>query len=84
MEKLKLLLVDDHEIFLDGLASLLSSQTEIEIIGKAINGKEALDFIGQNIPDILLTDLSMPEMDGIELVKRVKAEFPEIKEFCAL
>ncbi len=79
MEKLKLLLVDDHEIFLDGLVSLLSDQPGVEVTGKAINGEEALSRIKENTPDILLTDLSMPGMDGIALVRKVKRDYPDIK-----
>ena len=79
MDKIRLLLVDDHEIFLDGLVSLLSNQDEIEIIGKALNGVSALEKITEVQPDILLTDLSMPEMDGIQLVKYVKKDFPEVR-----
>ena len=75
----KLLLVDDHEIFLDGLESLLSSSDQIHIIATALNGKLALEEIGLNLPDVLITDLSMPEMDGIKLVKEVKEKYPEIK-----
>jgi len=78
LNTIKLLLVDDHELFLDGICALLENETNIDIIGRAENGKEALAIIEENQPDILLTDLNMPEMHGIELVKRVKAHFPEI------
>ena len=79
MNQVKLLLVDDHEIFLQGLEQLLSGSAEIEIIGTALDGLEAFEFIEDNQPDILLTDLNMPRMNGIELVKKVKSNFPEIK-----
>lgn len=79
MNPVKILLVDDHEIFLEGLENLLSSSDSIEIIAKANDGIEALNFIRADQPEILITDLSMPNMGGIELVKKVKSEFPEIK-----
>lgn len=76
---IRLLLVDDHELFLEGIVSLLSDESRIEIIGTAPNGKQALELIQANPPEVLMTDLSMPVMGGIELVKRVKSEFPEVK-----
>jgi DNA-binding NarL/FixJ family response regulator len=79
MNPLRLLLVDDHEIFLEGLANLLSTSSDIEIIGKAFDGAEAFEFLQEQQPDILLTDLNMPKMNGIELVRKVKEHFPEIK-----
>jgi DNA-binding NarL/FixJ family response regulator len=79
MNPLRLLLVDDHEIFLEGLANLLSTSSDIEIIGKAFDGAEAFEFLQEQQPDILLTDLNMPKMNGIELVRKVKQQFPEIK-----
>jgi len=78
-EPTKLLLVDDHEIFLDGLESLLASSEQIQIIGTALNGELALDKLEAELPDVLITDLSMPEMDGIELVKKVKEKYPDVK-----
>lgn len=79
MNQVKLLLVDDHEIFLEGLENLLSNSPDIEIIGKAFDGEKAFEFIQEQQPDILLTDLNMPKMDGMELVRKVKEHFPEIK-----
>ncbi len=76
---IKLLLVDDHELFLEGIISLLEGNENLEIIGTALNGKEALAKIAATPPDMILCDLNMPEMDGIELVKIVKEEYPDIK-----
>ncbi len=78
-QSIRLLLVDDHELFLEGIISLLDGQPNLDIIGTAANGKLALEIIRENQPDVLITDLSMPVMGGIDLVKNVKAEFPEIK-----
>jgi DNA-binding NarL/FixJ family response regulator len=76
---IRLLLVDDHELFLEGIISLIEDEDFVNIIGTAPNGRLALDSIRQDQPDVLITDLNMPIMGGIELVKKVKSEFPEIK-----
>jgi len=78
-DPIKLLLVDDHELFLEGIISLLEGTAELEITGTALNGKLALQKIANNPPDMILCDLNMPEMNGIELVKEVKKNYPEIK-----
>ena len=75
----RLILVDDHQMFLDGLESIISSQTEFQIVATAKNGRQALREIEQHKPDVVLTDLNMPEMDGLELVKLIKSKFPDIK-----
>ena len=72
-------MVDDHQMFLDGLESIISSQTEFQIVATAKNGRQALREIEQHKPDVVLTDLNMPEMDGLELVKLIKSKFPDIK-----
>lgn len=78
-EPIRLLLVDDHELFLEGMVSLLDGQGDLQVIGTAGNGKEALLKIEEDMPDIVLADLNMPEMDGIQLVKAVKSNYPEVK-----
>ncbi|MEO9473920.1 MAG: response regulator transcription factor [Cyclobacteriaceae bacterium] len=76
---IRLLLVDDHELFLEGIISLIEDEDFLQILGTAVNGKQALEAIKKEQPDVLITDLSMPVMGGIELVQAVKAEFPDIK-----
>jgi len=76
-ETIKIFLVDDHQMFLDGLESLLSDVNEISIVGKAKNGKVALDTITKSV-DVILMDVSMPEIDGIEFNRLIKLKFPEI------
>lgn len=78
-EKIKLFIVDDHQMMIDGIVSLLKDEKKFEITGTALNGLEALKKIEKNFPDILLTDVSMPEMGGIELCKEIKQKFPTIK-----
>ena len=75
----RLILVDDHQMFLDGLELILGSQPGLQILATARNGFAALSEIETHRPDVVLTDLNMPGMDGLELVKRLKAKFPEIK-----
>ncbi|WP_035651269.1 response regulator transcription factor [Flavobacterium sp. ASV13] len=79
MKKINLLIADDHTMFLQGIVSLLEQESEINIVGKAINGIEALEVIKTKNPDLVILDISMPEMDGIELSKILKKDFPEIK-----
>ncbi len=78
-KKCRLVLIDDHQMFLDGLELILSSQTAFQIVATARDGWQGLIEIEEHKPDVVLTDLNMPEMDGLELVRRVKAKFPEIK-----
>jgi two-component system chemotaxis response regulator CheB len=74
--KIKVLLVDDSVLTLVILKRILSSAPDIEVVGTAVNGKEALDIIPQLQPDVICTDLHMPVMDGFEFTKAVMARFP--------
>ncbi|PFF30626.1 DNA-binding response regulator [Bacillus cereus] len=77
--KIKLLLVEDHHIVRRGLVFFLKTREEFEIIGEAENGEEALTFVQTERPDVVLMDLSMPKMDGIEATKRIKQYDETIK-----
>lgn len=77
MEKAKVLLVDDHALFRKGIASLLKDIDRLEIVGEASNGREALEKAIMIRPDIIIMDVEMPEMNGVEAVKRIKEELPE-------
>lgn len=79
MTFLKIYLVDDHQMLIDGLKALLSGEENISIVGENTNPKTALKEIKEYRPDIVLTDINMPEMDGIELTKEVKKFNPDIK-----
>ena len=74
MKKIKIIIADDHKMFLQGIVSLLENEENISILGMAQNGKEAIKIIEANIPDIILLDISMPEMDGIEVTKIIKQQ----------
>lgn len=79
MDKINLLIVDDHTMFLEGIISLLERESNITIIDKAINGIDALKIIQKETIDFIILDISMPEMDGIELSKILKKQYPHIK-----
>ncbi|MEI4828057.1 response regulator transcription factor [Bacillus sp. FJAT-53711] len=77
--KIRLLLVEDHHIVRRGLVFFLKTKEEFDIIGEVGDGEEALQFIQQKRPDVVLMDVSMPKMDGIEATKRMKQYDPSIK-----
>jgi DNA-binding NarL/FixJ family response regulator len=76
---IKILIADDHHIVRRGLVFFLRTQHDIEIIGEAANGREAAELAKTHKPDLILMDLLMPEMDGIEATKIIKKEHPDIK-----
>lgn len=79
MEKIKLIIADDHTMFLQGIISLIEHESSIKIVGKAVNGIEVLNILKIQNADMVLLDISMPEMDGIELSKILKKEYPFLK-----
>ena len=79
MNTINILLVDDHQILLDGLRTMLEAEPDFNIIGTAKNGHEAIPILQQQAVDVLILDLSMPEMDGMETTKYVKKQFPDVK-----
>jgi DNA-binding NarL/FixJ family response regulator len=78
-KKINVFLVDDHQIVRDGIKSLLLNSPEISITGEALNGKELMEKIEQAKPDVILMDISLPDISGIELTKQITQQFPEIK-----
>ena len=79
VSKIKILLVDDHQMLLDGLASLLRSEKRFDIVGISNHAKYALELIATSNPDIVITDINMPEMSGVELTRLIKKYHPEVK-----
>ena len=79
MKKIKLFLVDDHQVVIDGISSMISGSDEVEIVGQAMNGPEALAFLQTNKTDVAIIDINLPGMDGVELCKAIRSAHPEIK-----
>lgn len=76
---IKILIADDHPIVLDGLCSAINSTEGLEVIGTATNGEEAIRLIESLNPDVVLTDISMPVLTGIELTREVSRRFDNVK-----
>lgn len=79
MNKIKVLIVDDHQIIRDGIKSILTGETDIELIGSVGDGFKAIDIARQNTPDIIIADLSMLEMSGIEFTEKILPILPRVK-----
>jgi DNA-binding NarL/FixJ family response regulator len=79
LREIRVLVVDDHAILRDGIRSLLERQDDMKVIGEAANGQEALAQIGELQPDIVLMDVNMPGMNGLEATRHVKALYPQVK-----
>lgn len=79
MNKLRIFLADDHMIVREGLKSLINAQDDMEVVGEAENGRGALQGAIELSPDVVVMDISMPEMNGIEATERLRKECPQIK-----
>jgi DNA-binding NarL/FixJ family response regulator len=79
MDTLRILLVDDHVLFRKGVASLLSSCQDLEVVGEAMDGMEAVEIAREMVPDVILMDISMPECSGLEATRLIKREMPHVK-----
>jgi DNA-binding NarL/FixJ family response regulator len=79
MNKIKVLVVDDHPMVLEGMRSMLLQISFVEITGTAPNAYEAVEQIKVNSPDIVITDINMPEVSGIELTVKIRKEFPAVR-----
>ena len=76
---IRLVIADDHEIFRDGLALMLSKQEAITLVGQAGDGKELIQLVADNQPDLVLTDIKMPRLDGIAAAKYLLQQYPHLK-----
>lgn len=77
--RIRVLVVDDHPMMRDGIASTLRAQQDMEFAGEAANGREAIEQFARLRPDVMLLDLNMPEMNGLEALKTVRASFPDAR-----
>lgn len=75
---IKLIIADDHKMFLDGLSAILSQIDDIKIIAIANNGEEVLNAFKHEIPNVLVTDINMPKMDGLKLTKEIVKSYPTV------
>jgi DNA-binding NarL/FixJ family response regulator len=78
MNKLRILLAEDHETIRDGLKLLLNSQSDMEVVGEADNGRAALHLAEQFLPDVVVMDISMPELNGLQATKKLKEKCPRV------
>jgi DNA-binding NarL/FixJ family response regulator len=79
MAKIRVLVTDDHAMVRDGVCALLALTGDIEAVGIATNGREALEMVRELTPDVVLMDIAMPIMDGVEATRRIHKEFPKVK-----
>lgn len=78
MKKTRVLLADDHQIFREGIASILNAQSDFEVVGEAGDGLEAIVKAGVLAPDLILMDVGMPGCDGVEATRRIKLDLPGV------
>jgi DNA-binding NarL/FixJ family response regulator len=79
VNKLRILLAEDHETIRDGLKLLVNSQSDMEVVGEADNGRAALHLAEQFLPDVVVMDISMPELNGLQATKKLKEKCPQVK-----
>ncbi len=79
MTRIRILVADDHTLFRRGVASFLAAESDFEVIGEAANGLQALELARMLTPDLILMDLAMPVMDGLEATRQIRAQIPRVK-----
>ncbi len=77
--RIRVLLVDDHQIMRQGLGALLAGVPDIEVVGEAADGRTALDLVRTLVPDVVVMDVGMPELNGVEATRQIRAEYEHVK-----
>jgi len=79
MEKIRVLIVDDHAVMRDGIRALVGVHNDIEIVGEASEGREAVEKVKELVPDVVVMDIAMPDLDGMEATRRIMKEKTQVK-----
>ena len=75
----RIIIADDHQVLLDGLETMLNADSEFEVIAKCVNGEQIFHRLNHEVPDILLLDINMPRMNGIEVTEQIRKKYPTIQ-----
>ncbi|MBZ0306683.1 MAG: response regulator transcription factor [Anaerolineae bacterium] len=78
-EKIRILVADDHPVVRDGLVAMLGTQTDFEVVGESVTGREAVEMADGLGPDVIFLDLEMPELDGVEALRKMRSANPTLK-----
>lgn len=78
-QRVQVLIVDDRPRSRDGLRALLATCEQVEVVGEAVNGRDAAQLVGKHRPDVVLMDVRMPVMDGLECTRLIKSRWPETR-----